>query len=148
MTGYEIPFLFTPTCKPAPLKGEDLNFGSVMQRLNGNFQSRGMQYAVNGFKPRLRIITQCLVQGFAMDTMEAGEVVAAVPGEVEVLAFLDRIKQAEITRHTAVDLGLDVRLSGDQLVGGALIADDRIIHLSSFNLPEKMQERGRDHVNA
>ena len=89
-----------------------------------------------------------LVGSFAMDALEIEDENTAVPDKDDVMQFLERIKQAELTRHTAVDLGLDIRLSGDQLVGGALIADERIIHLSAFNLPGEKMSGGLDRVYA
>jgi len=33
-----------------------------------------------------------------------------------------------------VDLGTDVRMTGESLVGGALVLDGQVVHLAAFNL--------------
>jgi hypothetical protein len=49
-----------------------------------------------------------------------------------VPGFLAAIATAPQQRVPAVGLGDDVRLSGNGLVGAALVVDDRIVHLSGF----------------
>lgn len=76
-----------------------------------------------------------LVGSFAVDALdEASSEAPGVPAAEVVQAFLRRLQSAEVTEHPAVDLGVDVRLTGEHLAGGALIMDGRIVHLSAFNL--------------
>lgn len=52
---------------------------------------------------------------------------------VEVDTFLKSISDAKAEEFPAVGEGLDVRLSGHNIIGAALVADDHIIHLSAFS---------------
>jgi hypothetical protein len=47
-------------------------------------------------------------------------------------SFLKGVAKAKMEEFPAVGEGRDVRLSGPNLTGAALAADDRIIHLSAF----------------
>jgi hypothetical protein len=47
-------------------------------------------------------------------------------------AFLKSITEAEAKEFDAVGEGHDVRLSGKELTGAALIVDKRVIHMSAF----------------
>jgi hypothetical protein len=77
-----------------------------------------------------------IVESFALDAIEYPEAGTAPPAREVAQAFLRKVAGAQATTHTAVDLGQDVRLSAEQMEGGALIADGRILHLSAFNLEE------------
>jgi hypothetical protein len=46
--------------------------------------------------------------------------------------FLESIKNAGTERFDALGEGEDLRLSGNALAGGALLAEDRIVHLAAF----------------
>ena len=81
-----------------------------------------------------------LVGSFALDALEAAAERSEGPGEPGITAFLARITKAHVTAHPAVDLGTDLRLSGDHLVGGALVVDGRVVHLSAFNLEEPEEQ--------
>lgn len=83
-----------------------------------------------------------LVGSFALDALELPAGKTGVPAEPVIQAFLDRIRNAQVTVHPAVDLGMDLRLSGKNLAGGALVTDGKIVHLSAYNLeePEGMEE--------
>jgi len=80
-----------------------------------------------------------LVGSFTLDALEEAER-SEGPGEPGITAFLARIKKAHVTAHPAVDLGTDLHLSGDRLVGGALVMDGRVVHLSAFNLEEPEEQ--------
>ena len=50
-----------------------------------------------------------------------------------VPGFLAAIAAAPQQRAAAVGLGEDVRVSGNGLVGAALVVDDQVLHLSGFS---------------
>ncbi len=52
------------------------------------------------------------------------------PAEAE--AFLKSISDGKAEEFPAVGEGRDIRLSGQNLTGAALVAEDRVIHLSAF----------------
>lgn len=82
-----------------------------------------------------------LVGSYAMDALDAPADQAKAPAPEGVRAFIERLKSAASSEHRAVDLGVDVRLSGERLAGGALVIDGRIVHLSAFNLREENDAR-------
>lgn len=54
------------------------------------------------------------------------------PG-LDVADILVRVAALRQERYPAVGLGEDLRLTGDALSGGALLVDDRIVHLAVFS---------------
>ncbi|MEX2153693.1 MAG: DUF6569 family protein [Gemmatimonadaceae bacterium] len=50
----------------------------------------------------------------------------------EAEALLADLRRAESSRFKSVGLGEDVRISQDDLVGGALLLEDRVVHLAAF----------------
>jgi hypothetical protein len=46
--------------------------------------------------------------------------------------FLTAVRQATRERFKAIGLGEDVRISGDNVVGGALTVDGKVVHLVAF----------------
>lgn len=51
-------------------------------------------------------------------------------------AFLERVGKARSEEFPAVGEGTDVRLSGRNLNGAALVANDHIVHLSAFSMAD------------
>ncbi len=47
---------------------------------------------------------------------------------------MDSVRQAGVEPFAALGEGEDLRLSGEALAGGALVAEDRVVHLAAFNL--------------
>lgn len=76
-----------------------------------------------------------LVRSYALDAIEteAGKTVA--PSEADVLRFLDSIHSAAAERFPAVGEGEDIRLTGEGVSGGALMANGRVVHLAGFAMP-------------
>lgn len=58
--------------------------------------------------------------------------------------FLEAIRSAEGTSHLAIGEGEDIRISGHELAGGALVARDRLIHLCAFRLRGQRQGFDQD----
>ncbi len=75
-----------------------------------------------------------LVQSFALDALGEAANDAPAPDVQVVREFIERLKTAKASEHLAVDLGTDVRMSGERLVGGALVLDGEVVHLAAFNL--------------
>jgi len=59
------------------------------------------------------------------------------PAVDSALLFIDKIARASRLRFAALGIGVDVRLSGDDIAGGALTAWGRLIHLSAFPVPQR-----------
>ena len=47
---------------------------------------------------------------------------------------MESVKKARAERFDALGEGEDLRLSGEALAGGALVAEERVVHLAAFNL--------------
>lgn len=62
----------------------------------------------------------------------------------EVLAFVREGLGAEFSLHPSVGLGDDVALASPSVVGGALVAGDRVIHMSLFRGAEYGRGRPRN----
>jgi hypothetical protein len=71
-----------------------------------------------------------------MDAMELNPQAHKVPTEEAAKAFVDEALDARMREHKAVGLGHDVRLEGRRLAGGALVHEDRVVHLCAFRLDE------------
>jgi hypothetical protein len=55
-------------------------------------------------------------------------------GFADANAFLNTVIDAKAEEFPAVGEGSDIRLSGRNITGAALVADDHIIHLSAFSV--------------
>jgi hypothetical protein len=79
-----------------------------------------------------------LVASYGLDAVDQGRSVAAgVTREPRFLAqaveeLLARASALQIERYPSAGLGEDVRLSGPSLAGGALVVDERLVHLAVF----------------
>ena len=74
-----------------------------------------------------------LVESYAMDAIEADENREEIAAQ-QVKQFLAEMAAAATERFAAAGEGEDLRLSGNDLAGGALVADGRVIHLAAFPL--------------
>jgi len=88
-----------------------------------------------------------LVQSFALDALGEAANDAPAPDAQVVRDFIERLKTAKASEHLAVDLGTDVRMSGERLVGGALVLDGEVVHLAAFSLDaDATRARGGEEV--
>ena len=90
-----------------------------------------------------------LVESYALDAIERPRSASPVPDAASASAFLSRAATARAEVAKAVGEGEDVRLEATGLVGEALVADSRIVHLSVLELAaeggqvERASERAR-----
>ena len=73
-----------------------------------------------------------LVRSYAMDAVETRKDATVAAAESDVRRFLESLKTATAERFAALGEGEDIRLSGDQVEGGALMAEGRVVHLAGF----------------
>jgi len=77
-----------------------------------------------------------LVASYGLDAVDRGLPVgvAREPRFVaqSVVDLLARVRALRVERYPSAGLGEDVRLSGPGLVGGALVVDERLVHLAVF----------------
>ena len=115
---------------------------AFVQRIQPVQNQVGAVFAIGGqlrgvelfdFPATLRRLYPKLVRSYALDALEA----PAGPAEglePDPRAIIKALTAADSSAHAAVGEGTDLRLSADQLTGGALLARDRLIHLCAFNL--------------
>jgi hypothetical protein len=77
-----------------------------------------------------------LVASYGLDAVDRGlpDGVAREPRLVEQVAedLIARVRALRAERYPSAGLGEDVRLSGPALAGGALVVDERLVHLAVF----------------
>jgi len=73
-----------------------------------------------------------IVRSFAIDALESAKDDAQKNGVEMASRFLDRVAAADSEVYSGVSLGRDVRLSAPLVAGGALVHDQRLIHLAAF----------------
>lgn len=76
-----------------------------------------------------------LVRSYALDALDTASGEPIAPAEHAARTFLDRLRSAAAERAPALGEGEDIRLTGNGLAGGALVADGRLVHLAGFQVP-------------
>ena len=69
-----------------------------------------------------------------MDAAETKKPQGVLPVEQAVRRFIEEMKGAATQSFKALGEGDDVRLEGASIVGGALVRDERVLHLAAFTL--------------
>jgi len=85
----------------------------------------------------LRGLLAKVVRSWALDALDLGPGTHAVPAPEAARGFLDRVANATIRRNPSAGLGEDLRIEGNRLTGGALVHEDRLVHLCAFALDER-----------
>jgi len=85
-----------------------------------------------------------LVRSWALDAIQISNQPHEVPPAEAVRDWLDGVAAVKATTHDAAGLGQDVRLTGEQLAGGALVHDGCVVHLCAFGLDG---QNGRDELS-
>lgn len=83
-----------------------------------------------------------LIRSFALDAIEIQKKEPYQPKVTDAEDLLQKTAAAMTTTHPGVGEGENVRLQSDDVVGGALIVDDKVVHLSVFRNDEQA-EQGR-----
>ena len=65
-----------------------------------------------------------------------------MPSEAATKDFLEQVRKAKGESYAAIGIGEDLRLTDEHLAGGALIAEDRVVHLAAFSF-DKSEEGDR-----
>ena len=74
-----------------------------------------------------------IIRSYALDAVDAQEAQAHAPVSREtIMAFLTAVSGADAQTFPALGIGEDARLQGEGLTGGALLAEERVAHLSAF----------------
>jgi len=84
-----------------------------------------------------------LVESYAVDAMRSEKRRSTgAPLEKAIKGFLEQVRQTDGEAYASIGVGEDLRLSGESLAGGALLVEDRVVHLAAFSL-EKGKDEGR-----
>jgi len=73
-----------------------------------------------------------LVRSFALDALEVNSEKAYHPNKEDAEKLLKNINDANTTLHDGVGEGESYRLQSKDVVGGALVFEDQVIHLTVF----------------
>jgi hypothetical protein len=84
-----------------------------------------------------------LVRSWALDALSISNRPHDVRPVAEAQALIDEVAAAKPAEHEALGLGKDLRFSGGRLNGGALVHDDRLVHLCVFRDASRDDDRGR-----
>jgi len=79
-----------------------------------------------------RVFTK-LVTSYALDALETAKRRTRVNSSQAVRQFCSEVQMARVETRPSVDLGADIRLENDRVIGSALGHEDRILHLSVFS---------------
>lgn len=79
-----------------------------------------------------------LVRSYAMDAIEESTPDVKPPVEEAVRRFLDDMKSAALQRFPALAEGEDLRIESDTVAGGALYAENRLMHLCAFQVEKSL----------
>ncbi len=81
-----------------------------------------------------RCFMRKVIGSFAIDGLSSIRPIDTKPKLATIELFLHKIGQAGVGRFKAVGAGYDLRLSGKNVVGGALEVGDQLLHLTAFHL--------------
>ncbi|MEN8133320.1 MAG: DUF6569 family protein [Pseudomonadota bacterium] len=113
-----------------------------------NGQVHGLEY-FNSPRPFSQYLDK-LVGSYAIEAMlDRGEKTGPVSDDT-VTAFLNRVAGADGETYLALGEGEDLRLSGEEIAGGVLVADNHVVHLAAFdirNTGARTSSRARAYCN-
>jgi hypothetical protein len=96
----------------------------------------------------LQKILPKLVLSYALDAIDSSVDRPTTPSVDSAKELLQALTKAEAKRFPAVGDGEDVRLSATNLAGGALVADERVVHLSAFRCPDANRNLTEENFSA
>ena len=100
----------------------------VMFAIDGEIEGMDLFDATDTFATML----PKLARSFAIDAIETASQETKPLQQSSATQFLDRVAAAQADTYPGVGLGTDVRLSAQLVAGGALVHEDKLIHLAAF----------------
>ena len=73
-----------------------------------------------------------LVRSWALDALPIADWPHEVQPVTDARALIEEVAAAKVGQHEALGLGTDLRFEGARLNGGALVHEDRLVHLCVF----------------
>ena len=113
----------------------DRQVGAVFT-INGNI----IGFDLFDFSGTFKKLLPKLVRSYALDAIDTDTKKAAAPSREPVEELLLEVAQAEAKTFPASGDGVDVRLTGPNLMGAGLIVSRRVVHLSAFHIGRTAQE--------
>ena len=89
-----------------------------------------------------------LVRSYALDAIEIRTKKPYQPKQCDAEELLKKTAAANTTTHLGIGDGENIRIQSEEVVGGALIVDGQVIHLSVFRNDENMQSGANPHDRA
>jgi hypothetical protein len=111
------------------------------QAFQAGTQQCGAVFAINGevrgidlfdHSHTLRMALPKLVRGYALDAIDEPQHGAAEASAEAAADFLKRVGATEAMKVAALGIGADLRIESDDVAGGALSADGKLVHLFAF----------------
>ena len=111
-------------------------FSAVPSQLGALFVLNGRVLGLDLFDSHrtLTALLPKLVESSALDAIDAGETEAEQGAGQEPEKFLNAVAGSKVERFDALGLGEDLRFRDPNIAGGALLVDDRLVHLCAFGL--------------
>ena len=85
-----------------------------------------------GSRETLEKVFTKLVTSYALDALETADRGKKVNASQAVRRFRENVRKAAVQTRASVDLGTDIRLENERVIGSALGYEDQILHLSVF----------------
>ena len=110
-------------------------FTSEPRQVGAIFSINGIVRGVELFdySQSLSKLYKKLIGSYALDAIDEVNLSSKAESSSSVQTFLHHIKAANLSFYPAVGEGEDIRISTEDISGGALIARERIVHLCAFN---------------
>lgn len=86
-----------------------------------------------------------LVKSYALDALDAQHEVPPMVESETIRQFLKQLGAATQERYPASGAGVDVRLEGEVITGGALEHDGKLIHLAAFRTAPRNRAASGEH---
>jgi hypothetical protein len=105
----------------------------------------GALFAINGetigldlfdYAITLQKLLPKLVRSYALDAIDSPTEKPDLPTTASAAELLQAAIEADANKFPAIGLGEDLRLTGVKVSGGALLVNERVVHLSAFRLEE------------
>ncbi len=111
-----------------PIEGQK----GVLVFING--KAMGMDYI--SFQPAFNNLHPKLVKSYALDAVLSKKTNGKDDARKLAGDFLTKAKECAEKRYQSVGLGWDHRYDGKEIVGSALVHEDKVIHLAFFSVDE------------
>ena len=123
------------------------SLGSRLDKYTAAFSARdgqcGALFCINGQVAGLEVfdhddtfkkLMPKLVMSYALDAIEQPGNISMTPTDESAADFFTRVTESDVDSFPSLGEGNDLRLTGRDMVGGALEVDGGVVHLSAFHL--------------